>query len=101
MTGVQTCALPICILRVLRLITAVPTLKRVVAGLMASLALFAGALAFVYRPVRIAPFAMLIALIAAGMSPRFQRLAAVALVIAALGFIVGSTLAVITNHPLF
>ena len=72
-----------------------------VAGLLAALALFGGALAFVYRPFRIAPFAMAIALIAAAMSGQFSRLAAFALLVAALGFVVGATLAVVTNHPLF
>jgi hypothetical protein len=72
-----------------------------VAGLMAALALFAGALALVYRPARLAPVAMLLALIAAAMSERFSRLAAVALAVAALGFVVGATLAIVTHNPIF
>ncbi|MDQ2984785.1 MAG: hypothetical protein M3R70_12835 [Actinomycetota bacterium] len=72
-----------------------------VAGLMAALALFGGALAFVYKPARIAPFAMLIALIAAAMSERHARLAAAALAVAGAGFVVGATIAVITNNPVF
>jgi hypothetical protein len=73
----------------------------VVAGFLATLAIVGGSLAFVYRPIRIAPFAILLALIAAAMSARNSRLAAIALAVAALGFVVGTTIAIVTNNPVF
>ena len=72
-----------------------------VAGLMASAALFAGLIALVYRPIRIAPFAIAVALIAAGMSARHHRLAALALAVSSLCFVVGLTIAVLTKNPLY
>ena len=72
-----------------------------VAGFLATLAIVGGSLAFVYRPIRIAPFAILLALIAAAMSGRNSRLSAVALAVAATGFVVGTTIAIVTNNPVF
>jgi|SRR6266536_5562586 hypothetical protein len=72
-----------------------------VAGLLATLAIFGSCIALAYRPVRIIPFTILIALIAAGIGGRNQRLAAYALVISGACFIVGTFFAIITNHPIF
>ena len=72
-----------------------------VAGLMASAALFASLIAVVYRPVRIAPFAIGVALVAAGMSGRHQRLAALAAAVGAACFALGLTFAVLTKNPLY
>ena len=72
-----------------------------VAGILASIAIVASLVALDYRPIRITPFAILLALIAAGLSRRNQRLAAVALAISGACFIVGTFLAIITNHPIF
>ena len=49
-----------------------------VAGLLATLSIFASCLGMIYRPVRIIPFAIVVALIAARMSERQQRLAGIA-----------------------
>jgi hypothetical protein len=73
----------------------------VVAGFLASAALFAGALSVVYKPVRLAPAALVVALIAAGIGGRHQRLAALATAVAAAGWIVGMIACVITGRPLF
>jgi hypothetical protein len=72
-----------------------------VAGILATLAIVASLVALDYRPVRITPFAILISLIAAGIGGRHQRLAAAALAISGVCFIVGTFFAIITNHPIF
>jgi hypothetical protein len=73
----------------------------IVAGLMASAAIVLAALAIVDRPARFAPVAMALALVAARMSERFQRLGLVAAVAAMIGWVLGMTFAVITDNPLF
>jgi hypothetical protein len=72
-----------------------------IAGLLASLALFASLLGVVYRPVRVIPFALAFALIASAMGGRHARLAATALIVGGVCFVVGMALAVITNNPVF
>ena len=72
-----------------------------VAGLLSTIAIFGSLVALDYRPVRITPFTILIALIAAGIGGRHQRLAAAALGISGACFIVGTFFAIITNHPIF
>jgi hypothetical protein len=72
-----------------------------VAGLLASIAIFASCLALVYRPIRITPFTILLSLIAAGIGGRHRRLAAWALGISGACFIVGTLIAVATDHPIF
>jgi hypothetical protein len=73
----------------------------IVAGLMASAAIVLAALAIVDRPARFAPVAMALALVAARMSERFQRLGLIAAVAAMSGWVLGMTFAVITDNPLF
>jgi hypothetical protein len=72
-----------------------------IAGFLASVALFASLIGIAYRPVRLIPFALLLALIATAMGGRHQRLAAAALAVGAVCFVVGMALAVITNNPIF
>lgn len=72
-----------------------------IAGLLASLALFASLIGIAYRPVRVIPFAIVLALIATAMGGRHARLAAAALVAGGVCFIVGMAVAVITNNPIF
>ena len=52
------------------------------------------------HPARLAPVAIVIALIAARMSERFQSLALKAALFGAFAFVVGMTVAVITDGPL-
>lgn len=52
------------------------------------------------RPARLAPVALVLALVAGRMSVRYQRLAFAAVVTGMVGWVVGLTLAVITHHPL-
>ena len=72
-----------------------------VAGLMASAALFTSLFAIVYRPVRVAPVAIVIALVAAVIGGRHSRLAAAAVGIGALAWTLGMIVAVLTERPLY
>jgi hypothetical protein len=72
-----------------------------IAGLLATGAIVLGIIALAYRPARMGPVAILIALVAATMSLRWRKLAAVAMAVAILGWFVGMTIAVLTEHPLF
>jgi hypothetical protein len=72
-----------------------------VAGLLATLSIFASCFGVIWKPVRIIPFAILLALIAAVMSERQQRLAALAVGAAVVCWTVGMTIAVITENALY
>lgn len=72
-----------------------------VSGLLSASALFAALLALAYRPARIVPAAIVLSLVAARMSDRHRRLAAVAVAAAGICFVLGMTFAVITNNSLF
>jgi len=72
-----------------------------VAGLLASLSIFASLIGLAYRPGRLIPGALVLALLAVAMSPRHQRLAAFAVGIGAACFVIGMAAAVITDHPLY
>jgi hypothetical protein len=72
-----------------------------VAGLMASAGIFLGAIAIAYHPVRLAPAGIALALVAGAMSRRWARLSAIASLVAGIGWVLGMTIAVITNHPLW
>ena len=73
----------------------------VVAGLLASLSIFASLIGVAYRPGRLIPFALLLALIATALGGRHSRLAAFALVTGGICFVVGMAVAVITSNPVF
>jgi hypothetical protein len=75
--------------------------SEVVAGLLASLAVFTSLIGVAYRPVRVIPFALALALLATAMGGRHARLAAFAIVLGGLCFIVGMAVAVITQNPVF
>lgn len=72
-----------------------------VAGLMASAALFTSLIAVAYRPLRVAPFAILVALIAVAMSRHHERLAQLALAVSGACLVAGLILAVLTKNPLY
>jgi hypothetical protein len=72
-----------------------------VAGLLASLSIFASLIGLAYRPARLIPGALLLALLAAAMGGRHQRLAAFAVGIGGACFVIGMAAAVITDHPLY
>ncbi|MFN2470837.1 MAG: hypothetical protein ABR583_07560 [Gaiellaceae bacterium] len=73
----------------------------VVAGVMATAALFAGAIAIVYRPVRISPIALIVALIAVGIGGRHSRLASLAVGVVSAGWVLGMVYAILTEEPLW
>jgi hypothetical protein len=73
----------------------------VVAGLLASLAIFASLIGIAYRPGRLIPAALLLALLAAALGGRHLRLAAYAIGIGGACFVIGMAAAVITDHPVF
>jgi hypothetical protein len=72
-----------------------------VAGFLAIISIFASCLGVIQRPVRIIPFAIIIALIAARMSARQQRLAGIAVAFGVVCWTVGMTIAVVTENPLY
>jgi hypothetical protein len=72
-----------------------------VAGFLAAAAITVSAVAMVYRPVRLAPCALLVALVAVALGGRHARLSAFAVAAATVGWLVGMTVAVITEKPLF
>ena len=72
-----------------------------VAGLLATISMFASALGMIYRPVRLIPFAIVVALIAARMSERQKRLAGAAIAVGVVCWTVGMTIAVVTENPIY
>jgi hypothetical protein len=72
-----------------------------IAGLLAAISVLASAIGLVYRPARLIPFALLLAVIAAAMGGRHSRLAATAITVGGFCFVVGMAVAVITNHAVF
>jgi len=72
-----------------------------VAGFLAAAAIFVSVTGIMYRPLRLIPIAILLALVAAGIGGRAARLATWAVAIAAASFAVGLAAAVITSNPLW
>jgi hypothetical protein len=72
-----------------------------IAGLLAMIAIFACALGLVWRPVRVIPFAIVLALMAARMSERQGRLVGWAVVACVICWTAGMAIAVITENPLY
>jgi hypothetical protein len=72
-----------------------------IAGYLAAAAIFVSVIGIVYRPARLIPVAVVLALVAAGVGGRSARLAGFALAVGGLCFILGMTVAVLTGHPLY
>jgi hypothetical protein len=72
-----------------------------VAGLMAAASIAVSAIALVQTPVRLAPAAVIVALVATAIGGRHQRLAAFAVAAAAVAWLIGMTIAVATESPLY
>ena len=68
---------------------------------MATAAIFASVLGLVYRPARIIPFAVVLALVSARMSTRWSRLAGVAVIAGVVCWVLGMSIAVLTENPLY
>ena len=75
--------------------------SELVSGFLAVLSLAASGLAIFWDPLRASPFAVLLALISSGMAPRDARLPLIAVVVSAIAFVVGATIAVTTNNPIY
>ena len=71
-----------------------------IAGLLAALSLTLSAVALAQHPARLVPAAAILAFLAGRMSPRFSTLATVAMFVAAAAWVVGMSIAVITERPL-
>jgi len=72
-----------------------------VAGLIAAGCIFVSLIALVYRPLRIAPATLAIALVAAGFGGRHRHLAAAAVTVATACWVAGMTIAVLRGDPLY
>jgi hypothetical protein len=72
-----------------------------VSGFLAVISIAGSFLAIFWNPLRVSPFAVLIALVAVGMAPRAARLPLLAVAIGALCFMIGMTIAATTNNPLY
>jgi hypothetical protein len=72
-----------------------------VAGFLAAVSIFASLFALAYRPVRIIPFALILAFIATGIGGRHRGLATFAVFLGAACFVAAMIIAVITAHPLY
>lgn len=72
-----------------------------IAGLMAAGAMAAGAWALVERPAVIAPGAVIVSLVAAGIGGRHAGLARLAVLVCAVWWFLGMTIAVATGHAIY
>ena len=74
----------------------------IAAGYLAAISLAASVIALVYRPVRLAPFAILVALIAAALAgERNSKLAGAAVAAGTLAWLVGMAIAVLLSRPIY
>jgi hypothetical protein len=72
-----------------------------IGGLLAAVAIFVSLTGVVYRPLRLIPLAILLALIALAIGGRHERLAGYAVITGAVCFVVGMAAAVVTSNPLW
>ena len=72
-----------------------------VAGLLASMAIFVGSLELVYRPFRLAPAALVLAIVATVMSRQQPKIIPVAYAMVGICFVAGAALQILTHHPLY
>ncbi|MBA2358260.1 MAG: hypothetical protein H0V84_07535 [Actinobacteria bacterium] len=72
-----------------------------VGGLIAAAAIAASAVGVAYRPIRLIPVALVLALIATAIGGRHGKLAAAAVAFGAVAFVAGTILAVLTENPLY
>jgi len=72
-----------------------------IAGLLAAVALFTALIGLFYRPLRVTPFSIAVALVAIAMTRRHEKLGQLALAVSGACFVVGTIIAVLTNNPVF
>lgn len=75
--------------------------REAVAGLIASAALFTSLVGLAYKPARLVPVAVVMALVAARMTERHSRLAALAVAAGVVCWTVGMAIAVLTERALY
>jgi len=78
-----------------------PRPSEVVGGYLSALAIFIGAIAIAWHPLRLAPPAMLLAIVGAAMGARGSKLGMAGVAVAGIGFFLGMTIAVVVSHPLW
>jgi hypothetical protein len=72
------------------------------AGFLAAISLAASAIALVYYPVRLAPFAILVALVAVALAgKRNSKLAGAAVAAGTVAWLVGMAIAVLMSRPIY
>jgi hypothetical protein len=81
--------------------SASPGTAETLASFLAAVSIFASCIGVAYRPARVIPFALFLALLAAGIGGRATRLAAWAIAIGGVCFLVGMAVAVVTDNPIF
>jgi hypothetical protein len=72
-----------------------------VGGFLAAASIFVSATGIAYRPLRLIPLALVLALVAVGIGGRATRLGTWAVGIGAFAFAAGMAAAVITSNPLW
>jgi len=72
-----------------------------VGGILAATSIFIGAVGVVQTPVKLIPAAIILALVSVRMTDRFRGLAAWAVGLNILWWLLGMTVAVITDNPLY
>ncbi|HXY80942.1 MAG TPA: hypothetical protein VEH55_06195 [Gaiellaceae bacterium] len=72
-----------------------------VAGFLAAFSIFASLIALAWHPLRLLGPAILLAMISAGMGGRHRRLAFAAVLVSAACFVLGMTIAVVTQRQLW
>jgi uncharacterized protein DUF4383 len=70
-------------------------------GFLAGAAIFVSLVGIAYRPLRLIPFAIVLALLASAIGGRSARMAMLAAYVGAACFVLGMAFAVITSHPLW
>ena len=73
----------------------------VVGGFLAALSIFASLIGVAWHPLRLIAPAIIVAMIAAAMTGRHNRLAFAAVLVTAASFFFGLMFAVLTEHPLW
>lgn len=72
-----------------------------VAGFLAVVAIVAALFSLFYKPIRLDPFAIIVAFVATGIGGRHARLAGIAVLVASACFILAMVIAILTKHPLY
>jgi hypothetical protein len=75
--------------------------SELVAGFLASFAIFASLVGLVRRPVPVTTAAILVSIVAAGIGGRHARLAALAVAVSSACFVLGLVIAIVTGNSIF